>query len=116
MTEEDPIIIELSLDTMSNEYTLLYAGSHLKKNFIPEKKKVPEIQSQAIFAPKEHMPPPPVIKLRPLEPPGSQDDAIYIPSSTLLWFNPDSFENSISDIEQDSLPEFFSGKYPSKTA
>jgi hypothetical protein len=101
---------------VTNEYSLLYAGSLFKKNFVPEKKKVPEIQSQHIFAPKEHLPPPPMIKLKPLEPLGSQDDLVYIPSSTLVWFNLDSFENSISDIEQDSLPEFFSGKYPSKTA
>lgn len=119
MGEDDSIIIDLSLDTTTNEYTLLYAGSLSKKFFVPEKKKIPEIAPQQhVFTPREEMPPPPVIKLRPIEPlvGGSQDDSIYIPSSTLVWFSPESFENSITDLENDSLPEFFSGKYPSKTS
>jgi SWI/SNF related-matrix-associated actin-dependent regulator of chromatin subfamily C len=100
------------LDKDSGEYSLIYAGS-LRKKILPEKKKVPEIES---FAPKEEMPPPPVVKLaKPIEPVGSQEDAIYIPSATLAWFDPETFENSICEIEQDSLPEFFSSKYPSKT-
>lgn len=115
MSEDDPIIIDLSLDAETKEYNLLYAGSLRKKNQVPEKKKVPEIQPQQVFTPREEMPPPPQIKLKPIEPIGSQDDSIYIPSSTLTWFNPDTFENNITDIEQDSLPEFFSLKYPSKT-
>jgi hypothetical protein len=41
---------------------------------------------------------------------------VYIPSSTLdIWFDPENFENKITDIEEESLPEFFSGRYPSKT-
>lgn len=42
---------------------------------------------------------------------------VYVPSSTLdIWFDPENFENQITDIEEESLPEFFSsGRYPSKT-
>ena len=87
------------MNVENGEYSLLYAGS-LRKKISPEKKKVPEIQSQPAFVPKEEMPPPPVVKLaKPIEPMGSQEDAIYIPSATLGWFNPESFENSICDIE-----------------
>ena len=32
-----------------------------------------------------------------------------------LWFDPETYENKIDMIEEESLPEFFSGKYPSKT-
>jgi hypothetical protein len=40
-----------------------------------------------------------------------------IPSSTLeAWFDPEKFETKITQIEIDSLPEFFNGKYPSKTS
>jgi hypothetical protein len=91
------------------DYSLIYAG-YLKKK-MPQKKKVPDLPTQ-VFAQREEMPPPPMIKLKPAE----TQDEIYIPSATLAWFNPDSFENQISELEQDSLPEFFSGKYPSKTA
>ena len=46
----------------------------------------------------------------------SQGDQIAIPSSTLaVWFDPESYENTIDKIEEESLPEFFCGKYPSKT-
>lgn len=42
---------------------------------------------------------------------------IFIPSSTIsVWFDPENYENTIHAIEEESLPEFFSGKYPSKTA
>lgn len=41
---------------------------------------------------------------------------VYIPSSTLdLWFDPVNYENQVTEIEEESLPEFFSGRYPSKT-
>ena len=103
----------MGLDKETGDYSLLYAGS-LRKKPSPEKKVIPEVQS---FGPREEMPPPPVVKLaKPVEPLGSQDDAIYIPSATLAWFDPETFENSICDFEQECLPEFFSGKYPSKTA
>jgi hypothetical protein len=47
---------------------------------------------------------------------GSQPEQVCIPSSTLSqWFDPDNYENTITNIEEESLPEFFSGKYPSKT-
>ncbi len=39
------------------------------------------------------------------------ESVIVIPSSTADWFDPDS----ISSIERDSLPEFFTQFYPSKT-
>lgn len=45
-----------------------------------------------------------------------ESEQIYIPSATLdIWFNPDTFENEIQEIEETSLPEFFNGRYPSKT-
>ena len=34
-----------------------------------------------------------------------------MPSRTASWYDPDS----INQFEKDSLPEFFSGLYPSKT-
>mmetsp|Transcript_29 Transcript_29/g.55 ORF Transcript_29/g.55 Transcript_29/m.55 type:complete len:249 (-) Transcript_29:57-803(-) len=44
------------------------------------------------------------------------NEAIVIPSATLeAWFDPANFENTIHSVEIDSLPEFFSGKYLSKT-
>jgi SWI/SNF related-matrix-associated actin-dependent regulator of chromatin subfamily C len=48
---------------------------------------------------------------------GSQNgDAVLIPSHTLeMWFNPETYENEVTEMEEDSLPEFFSHKYPSKT-
>lgn len=48
---------------------------------------------------------------------GSQGDhSVYIPSATIdMWFSPETYENSIHELEQDSLPEFFIGRYPSKT-
>lgn len=44
----------------------------------------------------------------------SQDNGhkeIVIPSATASWYSPDE----VAQIEKDSLPEFFSGHYPSKT-
>jgi hypothetical protein len=42
--------------------------------------------------------------------------SITIPSATLdAWFDPENYENKVTAIEIDSLPEFFQGKYPSKT-
>jgi len=32
-----------------------------------------------------------------------------------MWFNPETYENEVTEMEEDSLPEFFSHKYPSKT-
>jgi len=41
---------------------------------------------------------------------------VYVPASTIAaWFDGENFENRIAPIEEDSLPEFFNGKYPSKT-
>lgn len=41
---------------------------------------------------------------------------IHVPTSTLdIWFDPENYENTITEIEEESLPEFFSGRYPSKT-
>lgn len=37
--------------------------------------------------------------------------SVAIPSATADWFDP----NKIHQIERDSLPEFFTGLYPSKT-
>jgi SWI/SNF related-matrix-associated actin-dependent regulator of chromatin subfamily C len=45
------------------------------------------------------------------EPTPDEKQQITIPSMTLDWYDP----NSVSDIEKNSLPEFFSGLYPSKT-
>lgn len=39
-------------------------------------------------------------------------NTVVIPSAAADWFNMEE----IHAIEMDSLPEFFSGKYPSKTA
>jgi SWI/SNF related-matrix-associated actin-dependent regulator of chromatin subfamily C len=44
--------------------------------------------------------------------PTNQD--VYIPSCS-AWFETDNYENKIHSIEEESLPEFFSGRYPSKT-
>jgi hypothetical protein len=41
---------------------------------------------------------------------------LYVPSSTLdAWFDPDNYEGTVTNYEQEALPEFFCGKYPSKT-
>jgi hypothetical protein len=46
----------------------------------------------------------------------TNSDGVIIPSCTLsMWFNPDNFEATVTDIEKESLPEFFSERYPSKT-
>jgi hypothetical protein len=41
----------------------------------------------------------------------AQHSKMMLPSRTADWYDPDS----ISEIERDSLPEFFNGLYPSKT-
>ena len=41
---------------------------------------------------------------------------VVVPSTTIdIWFDPENYDNKIHPIEEESLPEFFSGKYPSKT-
>lgn len=41
---------------------------------------------------------------------------IVVPSTTIgMWFSPDSYENKVTDLEKESLPEFFNERYPSKT-
>lgn len=32
-----------------------------------------------------------------------------------MWFDPVNFQNKITSVEEENLPEFFSGRYPSKT-
>jgi len=41
----------------------------------------------------------------------AQEQRVVIPSKTADWFDADS----IAQIEKDSLPEFFTSLYPSKT-
>ena len=41
---------------------------------------------------------------------------VVVPSTAIdVWFDPDTYQNKIHPIEEEALPEFFSGKYPSKT-
>lgn len=43
-------------------------------------------------------------------------EGVIIPSCTIgLWFDPENFENHVTDLEKESLPEFFNERYPSKT-
>ena len=45
-----------------------------------------------------------------------QQFELFIPSSTLdAWFDPEEYETKVTPVEQEALPEFFCGKYPSKT-
>lgn len=46
----------------------------------------------------------------------SVNEEVHIPANTIAeWFDPEDYENVVTDLEQDSLPEYFSGRYPSKT-
>jgi len=42
---------------------------------------------------------------------GEEASQVAVPSSTVDWFDMDD----VADLEKDSLPEFFTGVYPSKT-
>lgn len=52
----------------------------------------------------------------PTAPQSDPENEVVVPSGTIsLWFDPVNYEDEIKDIEKESLPEFFSQKYPSKT-